>query len=164
MNFKDKIINYIKEKLGRKTLPKWFLIIGLVIGILGSFDAGYLTYDHFHPSDVCPLRGGTVNCQKVNDSQYAVIWNIPVAVLGLAYYLLISTIFFCLLFKNNRAEMLFLLLVLAGGAVVFSLWLLYVQMFLIGYLCTFCLFSFSLSFIMLMLNIYLMQKYHLGIF
>lgn len=164
MKFYNKIKNYLEIKLMRKTLPKWFLVVGMIIGILGIMDAGYLTYEHFQPSDVCPLHGGIINCQKVNASQYAVIWNIPVAVLGLAYYLGLSLIFFYLLFKNNRAEVLVLLLVLAIVSAVFSIWLLYVQLALIGYLCTYCIFSFLLSMVMLVLDIYLMHKYHVAHF
>ncbi len=159
-----KLVNYIKEKHWKKTLPKWFLVLGLLIGILGMFDASFLTYEYYHPSDVCPLHGGIINCGKVGSSQYAAIWHVPVAVLGLVYYLCLSLIFSYLLYKKNLAEVLVLLLVLATVAVLFSLWLLYVQIALIGFLCSYCLGSLLLSIIMLISDIYLMHEYHVADF
>jgi uncharacterized membrane protein len=59
----------------------------LVLGLAGLADAGYLTWYHYDPAvRVCVVTSG---CETVNTSAYAAAGPIPVAVIGVAGYLLI---------------------------------------------------------------------------
>ena len=60
-----------------------------VISLVGIAVAGYLTYIHYAGIEpLCAAGGG--GCHKVQNSVYAELVGIPVAVLGLAGYLAIA--------------------------------------------------------------------------
>lgn len=160
----NKFIIWVKEKFFDRQLPKWFLVMGMVISVLGILDAGYLTYEHYTTSvGVCPFTGGIINCTRVQNSQYAILFGVPIAVLGLVYYLAFGFVFYYTHYHKNRAVVLFALLILSFFGCLFSSWLLYIQIALIGYLCSFCILSFVLSLVLLIMDIYLLRKFHIAI-
>jgi uncharacterized membrane protein len=55
--------------------------------VLGLVVAGYLTVEHFSSSATlaCP-ESATINCAKVTTSQWSHVLGIPVALLGLLYF------------------------------------------------------------------------------
>ena len=103
---------------------------GLVLA--GLAIAGYLTWAHFAGADVVCLRGG--GCETVQKSSYSEIAGIPVAVLGLAFY---GTMFFLLGWDSEDAR--FVGAALATVGVVFSVYLVVVQTFVIDAFCIWCL-------------------------
>ncbi len=70
--------------------PRWPWIAGVVLSILGLGVAAYLTYEHYTGSTTlaCPAgsSGGVINCAKVTTSPWSVEFGMPVAVLGLVYF------------------------------------------------------------------------------
>jgi uncharacterized membrane protein len=59
-----------------------------VLALLGLAVAGYLTYVHYAELEpICPGGGG--GCERVQDSSYAELAGVPVALLGLVGYALI---------------------------------------------------------------------------
>jgi uncharacterized membrane protein len=58
-----------------------------VIALLGSVVSAYLTVEHFTTSATlaCP-ETGAINCQKVTTSAWSHLGPVPVAVLGLAFF------------------------------------------------------------------------------
>jgi uncharacterized membrane protein len=57
------------------------------LSVIGLGPAGYLTYEHFTGSKTLACsESGTVNCLKVTTSTYSRFLGIPVAVLGLAFF------------------------------------------------------------------------------
>lgn len=59
----------------------------LLLSLAGLFDSAYLTWYHYDPAvRVCVVTSG---CETVNTSRYAMVGPIPVAVIGVAGYLLI---------------------------------------------------------------------------
>lgn len=121
-----------------KSLPR--LIQG--IALLGIADAGYLSANHFLGTEIkCLLVHG---CDIVTNSVYSAIAGIPVAYLGLAYYLIMfGTITIAIENRSNQLIRLIALLSLAGFG--FSLWFLYVQAFILEAFCTYCLISLGTS-------------------
>jgi uncharacterized membrane protein len=67
-----------------KTVLKVFLVMFALIGIL---DAGYITYEEL--SGVIPACGAGFDCGKVLNSPWSHIGPVPLAALGLVYYLII---------------------------------------------------------------------------
>ena len=58
-----------------------------VVALAGVAVAGYLTYVHYQPEAlICTGSGG---CEAVQDSSYAELAGIPVALLGLGAYLVV---------------------------------------------------------------------------
>src|SRR4029077_17730064 len=67
--------------------PNWFQWTTWVLSLGGLGVSIYLTIAHFHPAVTlaCPATS-TVNCEKVTTSPQSYAFGIPVAVLGLAFY------------------------------------------------------------------------------
>ncbi|MFI5730902.1 vitamin K epoxide reductase family protein [Kribbella sp. NPDC051587] len=63
----------------------WLTLAVSVVGVLVS---AYLTYEHFTAGTTlaCP-ETGVVNCFKVTSSQYSKLFGVPVALLGLLFFL-----------------------------------------------------------------------------
>jgi uncharacterized membrane protein len=61
----------------------------IVILLLGIADASYLTYVHFAPSALkCPTLGSAiVDCEQVLTSSFSNIFGVPLAVIGLVWFL-----------------------------------------------------------------------------
>jgi uncharacterized membrane protein len=103
------------------------------IAVAGCAVAGYLTWVHYAELEpVCVGGGG--GCERVQASAYAELGGIPVAVLGLASY---AAILVALLAARGAG-----LLVAAGLALVcfgFSLYLTYLELFVIDAICQWCI-------------------------
>lgn len=72
----------------RVAVPRWLPPVTLVLTLIGVGVSSYLTAEHFSGST--HLAGcssnGTVNCTAVTTSAESYVFGIPVAVLGLAYF------------------------------------------------------------------------------
>ena len=118
--------------------------IAAVISLAGLADATYLTVTHLTGDDlVCGSPGG---CSAVLGSVYASVAGIPTAAFGaLAYFVAFSSATLAA-FGYARARALLMLVVMAMfGA---TLWLLYVQAFILHAFCPFCLLSAALTFLL----------------
>ena len=112
--------------------------------VVGLAEAIYLTVMNL--TGETAICGGSMDCFRVLGSSYARLGRVPVAGLGaLAYYTAFSCAVFAA-FGYVRARICFLIVVLAMFAT--SIWLLYVQAFLLHAFCRYCLFSAALIFIL----------------
>jgi uncharacterized membrane protein len=113
-------------KNGNRTWIALFLILGII-------DSFYLTVVHFLPKALdCPTIGGIVNCETVLSSSFATVFGIPLAVLGLVWFIVALGIFFA---KPHRViRNIWLILGVAG--IVYSI----TAQALIGKICIYCSF------------------------
>ena len=76
-------------------IPGWLPVTSLTLSVLGLAAAAYLTFEHFTSSTTlaCP-ETGVVNCAKVTTSSYATFLGMPVAVLGLVFF--VAMVVLCL--------------------------------------------------------------------
>jgi uncharacterized membrane protein len=118
--------------------------IGAVIALAGLADAVYLTVVAMTgESAAC---AGSTGCIEVLGSSYARIAGVPVAYLGVVGYFAAFGFATFAGFGSKRAQKLFALTVAAMFAM--TLWLLYVQAFLLHAFCRYCLFSAAFSFLL----------------
>lgn len=111
--------------------------IGLV-AVFGIVDASILTYQHYANSRLpCSVTRG---CEVVLNSKYSVIAGVPLAALGVAFYLSVLTATIISL-KSNKAWLKDLLLLMGFSGFLTSLGLVYIQGFIIRAWCQYCLFS-----------------------
>jgi uncharacterized membrane protein len=108
------------------------LRLGAALVALGGLSiAGYLTWAHYSDTAVVCLTGG--GCETVQESSYAEIAGIPVAAIGLAGY---STVLALLVWDSPAARLAAASLALVG--LLFSAYLLALQMFVIHAFCVWC--------------------------
>lgn len=119
-------------------------IVVAIVSLAGLADAAYLTVQALTgETAVC---GGSPDCFRVLGSAYAKVAGVPLAAIGsLAYFSVFSFATFAA-FGYSRAR---LFLSLTVGAMFFAtLWLLYVQAFLLHAFCRYCLFSAAIIFLL----------------
>jgi uncharacterized membrane protein len=113
--------------------------------VLGLADATYLT--------VLALTGetaacsGQAGCFEVLGSAYSKVAGIPVAAFGVAGYFTAFTFAIFAAFDYARARNFFALTV--GILFAATLWLLYVQAFVLHAFCRYCLFSAAICFLLM---------------
>jgi uncharacterized membrane protein len=99
--------------------------------LVGTGIAAYLTYVHYaHVAPVCTSGG----CEKVQTSRYAELAGVPVALLGLAAYVVLFGIAFV-----RGVEAAFAGVFVAFVGVAFSAYLLWAQLGPIDAICQWCL-------------------------
>jgi len=103
-----------------------------IAALAGVGVAGYLTWAHYADSAVVCVAGGS--CEKVQESEYASIAGVPVAVLGLAAYTVILSL---IAWDAPSARLSAATVALIG--VLFSAYLLVLQLFVIDAICIWCL-------------------------
>ena len=146
------MIKPITDSKRSKALVK-FAIVAAVFALLGLADAAYLTSKHLMDTQAsCSI---TTGCERVLTSSYAEIFGIPTAALGLVAYFAAFSLAILTYFNYRKTWLIFG--ALSGLMAFFSLWLVYLQAFVIGAFCQFCLISaatsLTLSFIFLVSKI-----------
>jgi uncharacterized membrane protein len=124
--------------------PKYLTITAAIIALVGLGDSIYLTIHHLTAEPVpCSVISG---CETVLTSSYAAVAGIPIAAFGAAAYFAAFSLSVLAFYGNRTMWFLFGLLACSMGA--FTVWLLYLQAFVIGAFCQFCLLSAATSLIL----------------
>lgn len=112
-------------------------ITAAIVSLIGLADAIYLTVEHVTGQSVrCTIIAG---CSEVLSSRYAVVAGLPLAAVGAAAYFSVFSLATLAAFRYRAAGTLMTALVLL--MFLFSLWLIYLQAFVIHAFCQFCLLS-----------------------
>jgi uncharacterized membrane protein len=102
------------------------------VTVAGVALASYLTYVHYEPAAlICSTGGG---CETVQQSKYAEIVGIPVAVLGLAFWIAALAL---VAWDSDLARTLVVAMAATGAA--FAAYLVILQLFVIDAVCTWCM-------------------------
>jgi uncharacterized membrane protein len=115
----------------------WPYLIAAILSLIGLGDAVYLTIQDLTGATLrCTIVSG---CSEVLGSKYAHIGSIPLASVGAAGYFIFFSFAILAAFGYNFARPLLLLVV----TVMFltSVWLFYLQAFVIHHFCQYCLLS-----------------------
>ena len=116
-------------------------IAAALLSLLGLADALYLTVEHVTGQSVkCTIISG---CSEVLSSSYAVIAGIPLAAIGAAAYFTVFSLATLAAFGYRAAGTLLTPLITAMFFV--SLWLIYLQAFVIREFCQYCLLSAAIT-------------------
>jgi len=107
------------------------------VALVGLADAIYLTVQHVTGQSVrCTIVSG---CSEVLSSTYASFNGIPLALIGAVAYFTVFSLAILAAFGYPFVRRL--LAVTVGFMFLTTLWLLYLQAFVIGHFCQFCLLS-----------------------
>jgi len=115
----------------------WPFVVAAVISLVGLGDAIYLTIQDLTGQNLrCTIITG---CAEVLGSKYAHVGSLPLASLGAAAYFTFFSLAILAVFGYSFARPLTAVLV----AIMFltTLWLVYLQAFVIHHFCQYCLLS-----------------------
>ena len=138
-----------KQDLRRRTA----ILYGVValVSLMGLADAIYLTAEHLSGRSVrCTIISG---CSEVLSSPYATVRGYPLAALGALAYFLVFSLATLAAFGYRVVDKLLTFVVAA--MFLTTLWLLYLQAFVIRHFCQFCLLSALVTSILAVLMIVL---------
>jgi len=109
----------------QRTLTAILLVAGILDGI-------YLTIVHFIPAALkCPTVGTVVNCDRVLTSAFSNIFGIPLAVLGLLWFIAGLV----LLFHYRKTVIVNIWSLVGLGGVLYS----FTAQIILGTVCIYCL-------------------------
>jgi uncharacterized membrane protein len=112
-----------------------------ILSLIGLADALYLTVQHVTGQTLqCTIISG---CSEVLSSQYAEVAGVPLAAIGAAAYFSVFSLATLAAFGYRSAGTLLSLLV--AGMFLVSLWLIYLQAFVIRQFCQYCLLSAAIT-------------------
>jgi uncharacterized membrane protein len=119
--------------------PGWLRWTTLVLAVAGLGVSVYLTIAHYTTavSLACP-NTGAINCEKVTTSPESNVFGIPVAVLGLAFYVFLVAIMTPWAWRWNRREVGLVRLLSLVAGIGFVLYLVYAEVVEIGNICLWC--------------------------
>jgi len=125
------------------------------LGVCGFLVARHI-YKHKKPNQtplVCPLK---FDCDTVVHSDYSKIFGVPVEILGMIYYSLLSVsyLFFLLTPDTLHIVLVLVVAILSMIAFLFSLYLIGVQIFALKKGCFWCYVSALICMIIFSLNIF----------
>ncbi|MCA1640615.1 MAG: vitamin K epoxide reductase family protein [Acidobacteria bacterium] len=124
-----------------------------LLALVGLCDAIYLTVEHLNGTTLqCSITHG---CAEVLGSRYATVGGLPLAAFGAAAYFTAFSLATLAAFGYASARRL--LTVLVALMFLFSLWLLYLQAFVLHAFCQYCLLSASVT--TLLLVVVLVQRF-----
>jgi len=120
-----------------QTKVPWDYVVAALLSLIGLADALYLTVQDLTGQSLrCTIVSG---CSEVLSSPYAHIGPVPLAVLGAIAYFTVFSLAVLAVFGYRLAVPL--LGGLVGVMFLMTLWLLYLQAFVIHHFCQYCLLS-----------------------
>ncbi|MGH3244722.1 MAG: vitamin K epoxide reductase family protein [Trebonia sp.] len=158
--------------------PLWLQIVSFVLAIVGLAISAYETYAHFNGSHLagCPTGGGgTFNCTAVITSPQSMVFGVlPVAVLGLAFYVAAVPLFFPSAWtpgiqrffpRRWRIQPRLVDVVRLGSVVVgmgFVMYLIYAELYQIGDVCEYCTGVHIVTFLLFCITVFSAAIWGLG--
>jgi len=134
----------------------WLQLTTFVLALAGLGVSIYLTIAHFTESTLagCSETKGLVNCTKVTTSAQSYVFGIPVAVLGLAFFLFAVMIMNPWAWRAARREIHLLRIASLVVGIGFVLYLLYAELFIIGSICLYCTSVHVITFLLFVLTMF----------
>ena len=135
--------------------PAWVPWVAFGLSLFGLGVSTYLTIAHYSSTSILACSDqGLVNCAKVTTSPQSEVFGVlPVAVLGLAFYVVLAVVNLPPMWKvqDRRVHLARLALVILGMG--FVLYLLAAELLIIGNICLWCTSVHLVTFVLLVLTI-----------
>lgn len=127
---------------------------GMILCLLGLIDSIYLTIAHYTTPVIlaCP-ESKFINCAKVTTSPYSVIHGIPVAMLGLVFFVFMGILQLPHFWKskNKNIHKIRLLFSVIGIFTIF--YLVYIELYKLKAICLYCTAAHILTFLIFVITI-----------
>jgi uncharacterized membrane protein len=133
----------------RNTERIWPHIVIALLSLIGLGDSIYLTVQHLTGASVrCTLISG---CSEVLSSPYSHIGPVPLAAIGAVAYFAVFSL--AVLGVSGYQAARRLLLIVIALMFLTTLWLLYLQAFVIGHFCQYCLLSAAVTIMLTVVSV-----------
>jgi uncharacterized membrane protein len=143
----------VKDETASTGPSLWLQLTTFVLALAGLGVSTYLTIAHFTQATLagCSETSGLVDCTKVTTSAQSYVFGIPVAVLGLAFYVFAVAIMSPWAWRAQRREIHLVRILAMVAGIGFVLYLLYAELFIIGNICLYCTSVHVITFVLFVL-------------
>lgn len=119
--------------------PVWAAPVCLLLTVVGIGIATYLTIAHYdtHVSLICAAKGA-IDCQAVTTSAQSKLFGIPVALLGLAYFVGMIPWHLPAMWRSPDPRIKIGRLIYCGSGIAFVCYLVYAEAVIIKKICLWC--------------------------
>jgi uncharacterized membrane protein len=119
--------------------PPWLQWTTWILSLAGLADSIWLTIVHYNTSVtlICPANS-TINCEKVITSPQSIVFGIPVAVLGLAFYMFLAVANSPWVWRMTWPPIRYARVGSMVAGILFVLYLVYTELFTIRAICLWC--------------------------
>ncbi|WP_238016080.1 vitamin K epoxide reductase family protein [Dactylosporangium sp. AC04546] len=126
-------------EIDRRLVQPWVPVVSLALAVAGLGVSIYLTIEHFTSSTTlaCPDTGA-LNCLKVTTSDQSKFLGIPVAVLGLLYFVAMLVVSLPALWRSPSPWLRQGRVALAAVGVLFVFYLVFAELFTLDAICLWC--------------------------
>jgi uncharacterized membrane protein len=138
--------HHSKKYLEDKTVLR-LSVVGLILSILGIADSVYLTIAHYTTASIlaCPATA-FINCAKVTSSSYSEILGIPVALLGLGFFVAMFFLQLPVAWRTANKVVRYGRVALAVSGIGMIFWLIFAELDRLRSICLFCTAAHILAF------------------
>ena len=135
--------------------PPWLQIVTLVLALGGLGVSIYETWAHYNGSHLFACNGnGSENCTAVITSPQSMVFGvIPVAILGLAFYVFVVAIMTPWAWRTQRREVHLLRLASMAVGMGFVIYLIYAELYQIGSWCLYCTIVHIITFLLFCITV-----------
>ena len=135
--------------------PPWLQIVTLVLALGGLGVSIYETWAHYNGSHLFACNGnGSENCTAVITSPQSMVFGvIPVAILGLAFYVFVVAIMTPWAWRMQRREVHLVRLASMTAGMGFVMYLIYAELYQIGSWCLYCTIVHIITFLLFCITI-----------
>jgi uncharacterized membrane protein len=135
--------------------PRWASPTALLLACGGLGVSTYLTIAHYGSSVTlaCPDTG-VINCEKVTTSPQSVIFGVPVAVLGLAFFVAMVVMNLPRAWRCPSSIVSSVRIGLAAFGVAFAVYLVYTELFTIHAICLWCTSAHVMAFLLFVVAVF----------
>jgi uncharacterized membrane protein len=146
--------------------PTWLQFTSLALALAGLGLSAYETYAHFNGSHLagCPTGGnGTFNCTAVITSSQSMVFGVfPVAVLGLAFYVVVTALMTPWAWRLQRRDVNVLRLAAMVAGMGFVMYLIYAEVVQIQDICEYCTGVHIITFLLFCITVFSAAIWGLG--
>ena len=121
------------------SVPRWLPLTTTILAVAGLAVSAYLTIEHYTAATTlaCP-ETGVINCQKVTTSAQSAVFGIPVALLGLLYFVVMVPACLAPAWRARQPWIRWGRALSALVGVGFVFYLVYAELFVIRAICLWC--------------------------
>jgi uncharacterized membrane protein len=142
----------VEDDAGQRGPAIWMQITTFVLALAGLGVSVYLTISHFTGAPLACSDSGLVNCTKVTTSPQSYVFGIPVAVLGLAFFVFAAAIMSPWAWQAARREVHLLRIASMVVGIGMVIYLVYAEFIIIGSICLYCTSVHIITFVLFVLT------------